>query len=83
MNKNENSTQKNTRRVILNIPIDLDDKIKVLSLQRGLPKSNMILFAISWYLDYNKSLDLMPKMFEALKNIPENTDSENDTDKLK
>jgi hypothetical protein len=27
----------------------------------------MIIYAMSWYLDYNKSLDLMPKMIEVLK----------------
>ena len=27
----------------------------------------MIVFAMSWYLDYNKSLDLMPKLIESIK----------------
>ena len=27
----------------------------------------MIIYAMSWYLDYNTSLDLMPKMIDAFK----------------
>lgn len=38
-----------------------------MAIKRGISKSAMIVFAMSWYLDYNKSLDLMPKMIEALK----------------
>ena len=38
-----------------------------MAVKRGISKSAMIVFAMSWYLDYNKSLDLMPKMIEALK----------------
>lgn len=65
-NKNEKEN-KNTVRVILNVPEDLNNTFVELSKKRGLTKSNMIIYAMSWFLDYNKSLDLMPKMIEALK----------------
>lgn len=65
-NKNEKEN-KNTVRVILNVPEDLNNTFVELSEKRGLTKSNMIIYAMSWFLDYNKSLDLMPKMIEALK----------------
>lgn len=60
-----------TRRVILNIPIELDEAIKELGAKRGLPKSSMILFAVSWYLDYNKSIDMMPKLVDMIKLAPD------------
>lgn len=65
-NKNEKEN-KNTVRVILNVPENLNNTFVELSKKRGLTKSNMIIYAMSWFLDYNKSLDLMPKMIEALK----------------
>lgn len=65
-NKNEKENI-NTVRVILNVPEDLNNTFVELSKKRGLTKSNMIIYAMSWFLDYNKSLDLMPKMIEALK----------------
>jgi len=64
--KNEKES-KNTIRVILNVPEDLNNTFAELSAKRGLTKSNMIIYAMSWFLDYNKSMDLMPKMLEALK----------------
>ncbi len=56
-----------TTRVILNVPNEIDKQFRDLCIKRGIPKSSMIIFAMSWYLDYNKSLDLMPKIIEALK----------------
>ena len=68
----EKIKKENTNRVILNVPKEIDEKFQELAIKRGLAKSHMILFAMSWYLDYNNSLDLMPKMIDALKNIPNN-----------
>ena len=68
----EKIKKENTNRVILNVPKEIDEKFQELSIKRGLAKSHMILFAMSWYLDYSNSLDLMPKMIDALKNIPNN-----------
>ena len=65
--ENEKIMKENTTKVILNIPNDLAEKFKDLAIKRGIPRSSMIIYAMSWYLDYNKSLDLMPKMIEALK----------------
>lgn len=38
----------------------------------------MILFAMGWYLDYSNSMDLMPKMLEALKNAEDIAKSDKD-----
>lgn len=64
---NEKIMKQNSCRTIINIPVDLDNKFRDMALKRGISKSSMIVFAMSWYLDYNKSLDLMPKMIEVLK----------------
>ena len=65
--ENEKIMKQNTCRTIVNIPNDLDKAFREMAVKRGISKSAMIVFAMSWYLDYNKSLDLMPKMIEALK----------------
>ena len=66
--ENEKIMKQNTCRTIVNIPNDLDQAFREMAVKRGIAKSQMIVFAMSWYLDYNKSLDLMPKMIDALKN---------------
>lgn len=76
-NKNEKEN-KNTVRVILNVPEDLNNTFIELSKKRGLTKSNMIIYAMSWFLDYNKSLDLMPKMIEALKSAEDLAKKDNE-----
>lgn len=65
--ENEKIMKQNTCRTIVNIPNDLDQAFREMAVKRGISKSSMIVFSMSWYLDYNKSLDLMPKMIEALK----------------
>jgi hypothetical protein len=66
--ENQKTMRENTTKVILNVPNDIAEDFKDLAIKRGIPRSSMIIYAMSWYLDYNKSLDLMPKMIEALKN---------------
>lgn len=73
---NEKVAKESTTRIILNVPNDLAEEFKNLSLKRGITRSSMIVYAMSWYLDYNKSLDVMPKLIDALKNIPNNFDSQ-------
>ena len=31
----------------------------------------MIIYAMSWFLDYSKSLDLMPKLIDVIKANPQ------------
>lgn len=69
--ENEKKLKENTTRVILNVPNDIDLQFRDLAVKRGITKSSMILYAMSWFLDYNKSLDLMPKMLEIMKNSSE------------
>ena len=74
--ENDKVAKESTTRIILNVPNDLAEEFKNLSLKRGITRSSMIVYAMSWYLDYNKSLDVMPKLIDALKNIPNNFDSQ-------
>lgn len=69
--ENEKIMKQNTCRTIVSVPIELDQAFREMAVKRGIAKSQMIVFAMSWYLDYSKSLDLMPKMIEALKNAEE------------
>lgn len=78
VNKEHQKIKKeNTCRTIVNVPIDLDEKFRELALKRGIAKSQMILFAMSWYLDYSNSIDLMPKILEAIKNSENTLKSKN------
>ncbi len=67
--ENEKIMKQNTCRTIINIPNELDQSFREMAVKRGISKSAMIVFAMSWYLDYNKSIDLMPKMLEAMKSV--------------
>ena len=78
VNKEHQKIKKeNTCRTIVNVPIDLDEKFRDLAIKRGIAKSQMILFAMSWYLDYSNSIDLMPKILEAIKNSENTLKSKN------
>lgn len=61
----------NTVRVILNVPIEIDSKFKELGIKRGIPKSAMILYAMSWYLDYSSNVDILPRIVELIKSVDE------------
>lgn len=74
--ENEKIRKENTCRTVVNIPIDMDNKFRDLAVKRGIAKSQMILFAMGWYLDYTNTLDLVPKMIETLKNA-ENVSNDN------
>ena len=75
--ENEKIMKQNTCRTIVNVPIELDNAFREMAIKRGIAKSQMIVFAMSWYLDYNKSLDLMPKMIEALKSAEDIVKNDN------
>lgn len=53
-------------RVTLNIPKEVDEYIREEAFRRGIAKTHMIIFALSWYRDYNRSMDLMPKLIDKL-----------------
>lgn len=75
----EEIKKQNTTRVILNVPNDIDAKFKEIATKRGIAKSNMILYAMSWYLDYNTTIDLLPKLLDTAKlmDIAKNSNEEN------
>lgn len=74
--KNEKEN-KSTVRVILNVPEELNNTFAELAKKRGLTKSNMIIYSMSWFLDYNKSMDLMPKLIDLVKFDGNNIESDN------
>ena len=67
--KNKSKMKENTTRVILNLPNEIDKEYKELSSKRGITKSSMIIYSMSWFLDYCKTMDLMPKIIETLKSV--------------
>lgn len=69
--ENEKKMKENTTRVILNVPNELDEQFKDLAIKRGITKSSMIIYAMSWFLDYNRSLDIMPKLIDVIKANPQ------------
>ena len=69
--ENEKKMKENTTRVILNVPNELDEQFKDLAVKRGITKSSMIIYAMSWFLDYNRSLDIMPKLIDVIKANPQ------------
>ena len=72
MNNNiEKADNFNTVRIILNLPQDLDEKFRDLAKKRGISKSSMVMFAMSWYLDYCNSIDLTHQLLEAFKLLSE------------
>lgn len=60
----------NTVRVILNVPSELNEEFKNLALKRGITKSSMIIYSMSWFLDYSRSLDIIPKFIDVIKSNP-------------
>lgn len=66
---NKSKIKENTTRVILNLPNEIDKEYKELSSKRGITKSSMIIYSMSWFLDYCKTMDLMPKIIETLKSV--------------
>ena len=70
--KTKKNIKDNTTRVILNVPNGLDESFMMLASKRGITKSSMIIYAMSWFLDYSKSIDLVPKMLETLNRFDSN-----------
>ena len=52
----EKIMKENTTKVILNVPNKIADCYKDMAIKRGLTRSNMIIFAMSWYLDYQQQM---------------------------
>lgn len=60
--ENKKSKKNNTQRVILNVPKEIDVEFKELAQKRGIAKSQMIIYAMSWYLENNRTMEMMPKI---------------------
>ena len=64
--ESKKNIKENTTKVILNVPNNLSEAYKIMAARRGITKTSMIIYAMSWFLDYNKSIDLIPKMLQTL-----------------
>lgn len=69
------SIRTNTTKVVLNVPNELNGIFKELAQKRGISKSSMIMYSMSWFIDYSKSLDLLPKMIDTLQYMKQEKDS--------
>ncbi len=67
--ESKKNIKENTTRVNLNVPNEIDEVYKQLASKRGITKTSMIIYAMSWFLDYSKSLDIMPKMLQIIDKI--------------
>lgn len=61
----------NITKILVSFPNETVEKISLLAKENGMSRSAMINYALKWYLDYKSSMDLMPKMLEALKSVEE------------
>lgn len=69
--ENEKKMKENTVRVILNVPNELDEQFKDLAIKRGITKSSMIIYAMSWFLDYNRGLDNTVRFIDLISSNPQ------------
>ena len=79
--ENEKIMKQNTCRTIVNIHNDLDQAFREMAVKRGISKSAMIVFAMSWYLYYNQTTSFANKMLnvlnpETIANILKKQDNE-------
>lgn len=70
-----NNTKSNNEitKILVSFPNETVEKISLLAKENGMSRSAMINYALKWYLDYKDSMDLMPRMLEALKNVEDVT----------
>lgn len=61
----------NITKILVSFPNETVEKISSLARENGMSRSAMINYALKWFLDYKSSMDLMPKMLEALKSADE------------
>lgn len=64
--ENVKKMNENTVRVILNVPNEIAEEFKELAIKRGIPRCSMIIYSMSWFLDYNKRVDLLSKFINGL-----------------
>lgn len=79
--ENDKIMKENTCRTVVNIPLEIDNEYRNLAKKRGISKSSMILFAMSWYLEYSQSLTFSNKILnminaETVANILKTRDDE-------
>ena len=70
---NSEKTDNRITKILVSFPNETIEKISLLAKENGMSRSAMINYALKWYLDYKNSMDLMPKMLEALRNVEEIT----------
>lgn len=64
---NNEKSNNGITKILVSFPNETVEKISLLAKENGMSRSAMINYALKWYLDYKNSMDLMPKMIEALR----------------
>lgn len=62
----ENKNRRNIKKLIINIPEELNEKIVDIASLKGLTKTQMVLFAINKYIDERETTEYLPKMIDIL-----------------
>lgn len=73
------SNSKKKVSVLLNLPVELNDKYKELAESQGVPKTYLFITALNTYLKTEKSVDLMSQMVE-IYNISKKQDESDNQD---
>lgn len=55
------------KNVIIQIPLDIENKYKEMAEKQGLPKSHMYLVALNFYLEYKDAMNSLPSLVLAYK----------------
>lgn len=65
--KTKQNIKNNTTRIVLNVPNELNNSYELMASKRGITKTSMVVYAMSWFLDYNKSIELVPKLMMSFR----------------
>lgn len=55
------------KNVIIQIPMEMENKYVEMAEKQGLPKSHMYLIALNFYLEYKDAMNSLPSLVLALK----------------
>lgn len=56
--------KRNTEKLVMNIPVELNNKYKTMAENMGVPKSYLIITALNQYLDSKEAMKILGKFVE-------------------
>lgn len=51
--------KRNTEKLVMNIPVELNNKYKIMAENMGVPKSYLVITALTQYLDSKEALKIL------------------------